>query len=171
MQFKDGLCHVTMNRLCLCGPLCPPPLRLLAGLLPYYFEHLRHGELSLQVDECVYNNMFDSDRCRGVSRPYIKNIHFTICDKPWSCTWHEPGSACEHFTDIWFDIRHQVCSHPKRGECTPHQLPKSSGNVNTLYLYTGRNRRHRCRSGSGQLSKVMVHTHVISQQRCRRPVM
>lgn len=131
MQFKDGLCHVTMNRLCLCGPLCPPPLRLLAGLLPYYFEHLRHGELSLQVDECVYNNMFDSDRCRGVSRPYIKNIHFTICDKPWSCTWHEPGSACEHFTDIWFDIRHQVCSHPKRGECTPHQLPKSSGNVNT----------------------------------------
>lgn len=85
-----------------------PDCMLLPGLLPYYFEHLKQGKRSIQVDDCIYNNMAGRDWCKAVAKPYIKNVHFTFCMKPWDCWLWPEDHYCAYFTARWFELRAEV---------------------------------------------------------------
>ncbi len=91
----------------------PPP----AGLLPYYFLHLSDPARSLEADRCVYNNMFDNPDCKATAVPKIKNVHFTVCQKPWSCFKHDRNVACTPFLEKWYELRNEVrpCPCPSVG--------------------------------------------------------
>ena len=68
------------------------------GLVPFFYQHAADKALypSVEVDRCVYNNMVDdpitnplpmsgTSDCRAVAYESIKNVHFTLCQKPWTC--------------------------------------------------------------------------------------
>ena len=78
------------------------------GLLPYYFLSLSDPELSLQLDHCKYNTMFDQPQCKNASLfPSVRSVHFTVCQKPWSCI-NTHKEACEYFKSKWFELRDEV---------------------------------------------------------------
>lgn len=79
-----------------------------SGLLPYYFHKLTDPTRAKEVDRCVYNNMFDNPECKNASIPMIKNVHFTVCQKPWTCTTHAKNAACTPFMEKWFQLRREV---------------------------------------------------------------
>lgn len=91
------------------------------GLLPYYYMTLADPKVSLEVDRCMYNNMFDNPECRNTSVPLVKNVHFTVCQKPWSCHKHDKNVRCNIFLDKWYELREEV-SNPQpcaaRAYCT-----------------------------------------------------
>lgn len=60
------------------------------------------------MDRCVYNNMFDNPECKNASIPTIKNVHFTVCQKPWTCYSHGKNVACTPFMEKWFELRREV---------------------------------------------------------------
>ncbi|GAB5031602.1 Hypothetical protein NocV09_00601550 [Nannochloropsis oceanica] len=78
------------------------------GLLPYYFHKLTDPTRAKEVDRCVYNNMFDNPECKNASIPMIKNVHFTVCQKPWTCTTHAKNAACTPFMEKWFQLRREL---------------------------------------------------------------
>jgi hypothetical protein len=69
------------------------------GVVPYYYAAAAlTGSLpdgpAVEVDRCVYNNMVDkgvvgpspfvgAEQCRHTPLQEIKNVHFTLCQKPW----------------------------------------------------------------------------------------
>lgn len=77
------------------------------GILPYYYDFLKGGNKSVELNRCVYNNMADNPRnrktvddvvhgkcmtgkrdcedCRTRPAEDIFNFHFTCCMKPWWC--------------------------------------------------------------------------------------
>lgn len=85
-----------------------PPALPLSGLLPYYFLKLTDPARAQEVDRCVYNNMFDNPECKNASIDSIKNVHFTVCQKPWSCYTHAKNVACTPFMDKWYELRREV---------------------------------------------------------------
>mmetsp|Transcript_9903 Transcript_9903/g.34237 ORF Transcript_9903/g.34237 Transcript_9903/m.34237 type:complete len:166 (+) Transcript_9903:56-553(+) len=103
------------------------------GLLPYFFERYRPGA-GYVVDGCVYNNMvtnprdvggFGKGKCRDGTQPpgecadcrlvdvkTVKTVHFTICQKPWTCA-SDGGSCpycalCAKLHAKWFEIREEM---------------------------------------------------------------
>ena len=70
------------------------------GLVPYYYFKVasKHNP-AVEVDRCIYNQMVDREiappsrgppfvgqvHCRRVPLIEIKNVHFTLCQKPWTC--------------------------------------------------------------------------------------
>jgi hypothetical protein len=80
----------------------------LAGLLPYFFTILTDPSYSLEVNRCIYNNMFDNPECRNTSEPLVKNVHFTVCQKPWTCHRHDRNVRCNLFLDKWYQLRREV---------------------------------------------------------------
>ncbi|CAN0050547.1 unnamed protein product, partial [Ascophyllum nodosum] len=78
------------------------------GLLPYYYEHVALKNNTYRaLDRCTYNNMVDTPECREISLEEIRSVHFTNCQKPWSCvrTIHP---LCEKLFEQWFHIRREV---------------------------------------------------------------
>jgi hypothetical protein len=77
------------------------------GILPYYYDYLKGGNKSVELNRCVYNNMADNPRnkktinnvvhgkcktgqrdcedCRTRPPKDVVNFHFTCCMKPWWC--------------------------------------------------------------------------------------
>ena len=76
------------------------------GLLPYFYarhapQHLSvfrepSDALAVEVDRCLYDNMVDSavrdpppnvgaSACRQTPIAEVKFVHFTVCQKPWTC--------------------------------------------------------------------------------------
>lgn len=92
----------------MCLSLSPSLPSLPAGLLPYYFHKLTDPARAQEVDRCVYNNMFDNPECKNASIPTIKNVHFTVCQKPWTCYTHAKNVACTPFMEKWFELRREV---------------------------------------------------------------
>ena len=99
------------------------------GVLPYFFKihapkHLdaaafAAGDLdATEVDRCVYDNMVDKavvdpdppvgrSACRDVAVDDIKFMHFTVCQKPWSChpNRDDANGLCPALHRIWFEKR------------------------------------------------------------------
>lgn len=71
----------------------------------------------------MYNNMFDNPECRNISVPLVKNVHFTVCQKPWTCFRHDKNVRCNIFLDKWHELRKEVSggrSHHVRDQCSHH---------------------------------------------------
>eukprot|EP01035_Chromulina_nebulosa_P017250 gene17250-22779_t len=77
------------------------------GLLPYYYQFVSAPNRWLKVDRCYYNTMADSPECQAVkSTDFIKSAHFTICQKPWTCSIGSVGiELCDKLHKKWFELR------------------------------------------------------------------
>eukprot|EP01061_Rhynchopus_euleeides_P003931 TRINITY_DN1320_c3_g2_i1.p1 TRINITY_DN1320_c3_g2~~TRINITY_DN1320_c3_g2_i1.p1 ORF type:complete len:405 (+),score=134.62 TRINITY_DN1320_c3_g2_i1:34-1215(+) len=77
--------------------------RTIQGLLPYYYLHGEGVGRGSNMSRCTYNNMVNSNICKGVAAKDVISNHFTGgCMKPWSC--RGAGHAlCNQFTDQWWD--------------------------------------------------------------------
>lgn len=78
------------------------------GLLPYFFLVVKNPRRSLELNRCVYNTMYDTDACRNVSLPQVKSVHFTVCQKPWTCHLHHGNEKCNTALDKWHELRQEV---------------------------------------------------------------
>jgi hypothetical protein len=100
------------------------------GLIPYYYQILHPGR-AVELNWCVWNNMCSPSRDKGVendvpvgecftqqencedcrNRPVtdVGLIHFTVCQKPWTCQKMEKDSIesrlCRAFHHAWFQTR------------------------------------------------------------------
>lgn len=101
------------------------------GIVPYFY-HSIHPDRGLEVNRCIYNCMVDNpyrpykdenapkvcldkkptcEDCRLQKFEDVASAHFTICQKPWTCTKHtNPRNAklCEAFHDHWFALRDEL---------------------------------------------------------------
>jgi len=78
------------------------------GIMPYYYNIIAPPIKSLEVNRCVYNNMVDNPTCREISFDQIKNVHFTICQKPWNCLNYHQHQLCAKLHEQWFMIRSEL---------------------------------------------------------------
>jgi len=100
------------------------------GILPYYYYKLHPGR-GFEVNRCVYNCMVDNpyrpyksetakkiclngeetcDDCRAQNAKDVKSAHFTICQKPWTCTLHNNPrnkDLCMELHAQWFQLRYE----------------------------------------------------------------
>lgn len=93
------------------------------GILPYYYNIL-HPDRALELNRCIYNCMVDNpyrpntnicqdghdtcEDCRLQKPENVASAHFTICQKPWTCTYHSNPKnkvLCEAFHKMWFQLR------------------------------------------------------------------
>lgn len=115
------------------------------GLLPYFF-HTDPNATALEVDRCVYDNMVDkavvdplplvgASACRKTKFDEVKFVHFTVCQKPWTCRPNrDPDDAdrlCARLHEAWFALRRDleeeltipVVAKPCTRGYTPIDLP------------------------------------------------
>lgn len=95
------------------------------GIMPYFY-HVVHPGDGQEVNRCQYNNMVDNpyhkntmrcidgnatcEDCRLSDPSKVFTAHFTICQKPWTCTEHlNPRNmqVCKAFHAKWFALRDQ----------------------------------------------------------------
>lgn len=93
------------------------------GILPYFYYSIHPGD-SFELNRCVYNCMVDNpyragttvcldgkETCEDCRLQKIENVataHFTICQKPWTCSYHSnPKNSvlCTDLHDKWFAVR------------------------------------------------------------------
>lgn len=98
------------------------------GILPYFYHVLASGR-GEEVNRCVYNCMVDNpyhpykndndkkicldgqemcEDCRLQKAELVKSAHYTICQKPWTCTKHDnPRNKvlCAALHEKWFFLR------------------------------------------------------------------
>lgn len=93
------------------------------GILAYYYHSIHPGD-ALEVNRCIYNCMVDNpyraqtknclngqpicEDCRLQVFENVSSAHFTICQKPWTCTYHSnPRNKvlCEQLHKGWFKLR------------------------------------------------------------------
>ncbi len=98
------------------------------GILPYFYHVLHNGD-GLELNRCIYNCMVDNpyrpyaddnpvrkclngkptcEDCRLQLPENVKSAHFTICQKPWTCTEHtNPRNMrlCSILHEKWFLLR------------------------------------------------------------------
>jgi lipopolysaccharide biosynthesis glycosyltransferase len=77
------------------------------GVLPYYYNTLSQTKAyrSQKIDRCIYNTMADTPDCLKQSLDEIKSVHFTVCQKPWSCYKAFVNPLCAKFHKRWFELR------------------------------------------------------------------
>ena len=93
------------------------------GIIPYFYYSIHPGEAQ-ELNRCIYNCMVDNpyrpfteicldgkptcQDCRLQKFELVKSAHFTICQKPWTCTEHvNPKNKvlCEVLHAKWFELR------------------------------------------------------------------
>jgi hypothetical protein len=93
------------------------------GIIPYYYNILHPGKAK-ELNRCEYNCMVDNPYHKGTTKcldrqptcedcrlrefPKVSSAHFTICQKPWTCTFHSNPKnkvLCEQFHKEWFSLR------------------------------------------------------------------
>uniref|UniRef100_A0A7S3HGE2 Uncharacterized protein n=1 Tax=Spumella elongata TaxID=89044 RepID=A0A7S3HGE2_9STRA len=93
------------------------------GIMPYYYN-IVHPERALELNRCEYNCMVDNpyrpntlicqdgqktcQDCRLQTPEKVYSAHFTICQKPWTCTYHNNPrnmELCKVFHAKWFQLR------------------------------------------------------------------
>merc|ERR1711998_323476 len=71
------------------------------GIVPYFYHSIHPGDAQ-EMNRCIYNCMVDNpyrkgttkcldmkptcEDCRAQKIENIVSAHFTICQKPWTCT-------------------------------------------------------------------------------------
>ena len=78
--------------------------RTVQGLLPYYYAKRAPPTASEALDRCLYNVMQD-DGCEHVPFERVQTVHFTHCQKPWSCQRLGNKRMCAAMTDAWWAAR------------------------------------------------------------------
>lgn len=100
------------------------------GIMPYFYYKLHPGA-GKEVNRCVYNCMVDNpyrpykdddapkkcldgkptcQDCRKQDPANVKSAHFTICQKPWTCTLHtnpRNKDLCSSLHAQWFALREE----------------------------------------------------------------
>jgi len=97
------------------------------GLCSYFFED-RHPGTAVELNRCIYNAMNDGpygkkrgtknemacrdgkktcEDCRDTKIELVKSVHFTLCQKPWTCpvALTDKLPLCKEFHKKWFQIR------------------------------------------------------------------
>ena len=93
------------------------------GIIPYFYHHVHKGD-AMELNRCVYNCMVDNPykintqichdgkpTCEDCRLQVIENVssaHFTICQKPWTCTYHvnpKNKDLCLQLHLKWFELR------------------------------------------------------------------
>ena len=99
------------------------------GIVPYFYHSILPGQ-ALELNRCEYNCMVDNpyyahkkkgviiercldkqltcQDCRLQVFEKVKSAHFTICQKPWTCTKHvNPKNRilCKKLHDEWYALR------------------------------------------------------------------
>jgi hypothetical protein len=96
------------------------------GIIPYFYYSVHPGD-GLELNRCIYNCMVDNpyrpqttrcldgkptcEDCRLQQVENVKSAHYTICQKPWTCTEHvNPRNAvlCEKLHKQWFELRDEL---------------------------------------------------------------
>jgi hypothetical protein len=103
------------------------------GIIPYYYNVLHPGQ-SIELNRCSYNQMCDNPRtgktvndqvqgdcrtgesecqdCRAVPLESVVTVHFTLCQKPWSCLSHNQDllqhRLCRKITHEWYKVRSEM---------------------------------------------------------------
>jgi len=96
------------------------------GIVPFYY-HVKQPGRAQELNRCEYNCMVDNpyhpkttkcldkkptcQDCRLQQPELVKSAHFTICQKPWTCTQHlnpKNKALCEAFHDKWFALRNEL---------------------------------------------------------------
>ena len=108
------------------------------GIIPYYYNII-HPHQGLELNRCYTNTMADNPRtqktiqnvvqgpcrtgqseeqcqdCRTVPLSQIYSVHYTICQKPWSCLSHSEDilqhRLCRQLTHEWYQIRKEYQNH------------------------------------------------------------
>jgi hypothetical protein len=90
------------------------------GIVPYYYYKVANRDRfpPLEVDRCIYDNMVDDpiknpkvggNDCRATPLQDIKNVHFTLCQKPWGCapsrTPADVQGLCVKLHTQWHKLR------------------------------------------------------------------
>ena len=93
------------------------------GIMPYFYHSIHPGD-AMELNRCVYNCMVDNPYSAGTTRcldgnatcqdcrlqqiEHVVTAHFTICQKPWTCTMHanpRNKDLCIKLHDKWFQLR------------------------------------------------------------------
>ena len=99
------------------------------GIVPYFYYSIHPGQ-ALELNRCEYNCMVDNpyyphrkkvvsvercldqkptcQDCRLQVFENVRSAHFTICQKPWTCTKHvNPKNRilCKKLHDEWYVLR------------------------------------------------------------------
>lgn len=93
------------------------------GILAYFY-HTVHPEDGQELNRCIYNCMVDNPYRAGTTRcldghetcedcrlqlvDNVASAHFTICQKPWTCSFHNNPrnmALCTDLHDKWFRVR------------------------------------------------------------------
>jgi len=96
------------------------------GIVPYFYYSIHPGD-AMELNRCEYNCMVDNpyrpfteicldgqktcQDCRIQVIEKVKCAHFTICQKPWTCTEHlNPKNKilCEQLHKKWFQLRDEL---------------------------------------------------------------
>ncbi len=96
------------------------------GIVPYFYHVLHPGDAQ-ELNRCVYNCMVDNpyhkntlrcldgnktcEDCRLQVPEKVASAHFTICQKPWTCTdFVNPKNKvlCEVLHRQWFELRDEL---------------------------------------------------------------
>lgn len=93
------------------------------GIMPYFYN-IVHPDKGLELNRCIYNCMVDNpykpnthicqdgketcQDCRLQKPELVSSAHFTICQKPWTCTYHNNPrnmDLCKVLHEKWFELR------------------------------------------------------------------
>lgn len=115
------------------------------GIMPYFYHSIHPGD-GAELNRCQYNNMVDNpyhkntlrcidgnatcEDCRLSNPEVVYSAHFTICQKPWTCTKHDnPRNmvVCEAFHRKWFKLRDEFESELGLAETTKASYRSSNG--------------------------------------------
>lgn len=79
------------------------------GLLPYYYYIVTSPKRIKMVDRCLYNTMADTPQCETKKINEIKSSHFTVCQKPWTCSGGDrDDDLCGDLHRQWFQLRKEA---------------------------------------------------------------
>lgn len=81
--------------------------RTIQGILPYfYFEEEKKAHV--EVERCKYNNMVEIERCKAWVYEDVTSNHFTVCQKPFTCTGAPVTELCHAFTEKWWKRTREI---------------------------------------------------------------
>lgn len=121
------------------------------GFLPYFYDYIKKGQTSVELNRCYYNNMVENPRdkrtinnvvsgnckdgredcpdCRELPVDEVYSAHFTLCQKPWECFPHSQKmlqhELCRSFFSKWYEMRHQYQQEHHGEASQPDKKPKS----------------------------------------------
>ena len=104
------------------------------GIMPYYYNVLKGGTQSMELNRCIYNQMADNPRtgktiqdkvsgtcrtntdtcedCRERPISDVVTTHYTLCQKPWWCVPHAADNLqhrlCRQLTHVWYQVRSEL---------------------------------------------------------------